>query len=102
MTGNSGYRSRMTLRARRLRRRPVCELVERRLVLSSFLVTSTADSTAPNTLRWAIQQVNAGGGAASIGFDITGVGVQVIAIEQPLPAITNPVVIDGTTQPAYS
>ncbi len=76
--------------------------MERRLVLSSFVVTSTADSTAANTLRWAIQEVDAGTGPGSISFDIPGNGVQVIALEQPLPAITNPVVIDGTTQPKYS
>ncbi len=102
MMGKRAYQSRFALRARRLRRRPACELIERRVVLSSFTVTSTADSTAANTLRWAIEQVNAGTGPGSISFNIPGGGVQVIALEQPLPAITNPVVIDGTTQPTYS
>ncbi len=85
-----------------MRRRPACEVIERRLVLSNFMVTSTADSTAANTLRWAILEVNAGTGPGSISFDIPGDGVQVISLEQPLPAITNPVLIEGTTQPNYS
>ncbi len=102
MIGKRRYQSRFELRARRLRRRPACEFIERRVVLSSFTVTTVADSTGANTLRWAIEQVNAGPGAGSISFDIPGGGVQVIALEQPLPAITNPVVIDGTTQPGYS
>ena len=71
-------------------------------MLSNYVVTSTADSTAASTLRWAIEEVDADPGPGSISFDIPGDGVQVIALEQPLPAITNPVVIEGTTQPNYS
>jgi len=37
-----------------------------------------------------------------ISFAIPGTGVQTIAPASPLPAITNPVVIDGTTQPGYA
>ena len=40
-------------------------------------------------------------GPSSITFDIPGGGVQVIKLSQPLPAITQPVVIDGTSQPNY-
>ena len=71
-------------------------------MLSSFSVTSTADSADAHTLRWAILGADAAAGPSSITFDIPGGGVQVIKLAQPLPAITNSVVIDGTSQPAYS
>lgn len=101
MIGKHEYRSRFDLRARRLRRRPACELMERRVLLSSFTVTSAGDDLAAHTLRWAILGADAGSGASSITFDIPGGGVQVIKLSQPLPAITQPVVIDGTSQPNY-
>ena len=67
-----------------------------------FVVTSTADS-GPGSLRQAILDSNAAtGGTNTIDFAIPGAGVQTIAPASPLPAITNPVVIDGTTQPGYA
>ena len=38
----------------------------------------------------------------TIDFAIPGAGVQTIAPVSPLPAITDPVLIDGTTQPGYA
>jgi uncharacterized repeat protein (TIGR01451 family) len=102
MMGKRKYRGCFKVRARRLRHQPGCELMERRLVLSSFSVTSTADSTAAHTLRWAILGADADTGPSSISFDISGGGVHVITLSQPLPAITNSVVIDGTSQPDYA
>jgi hypothetical protein len=65
-------------------------------------VTTTADS-GPGSLRQAILDSNAAAGPANtIDFDIPGQGVQVIAPTSSLPAITNPVLIDGTSQPGYS
>ena len=41
-------------------------------------------------------------GTNSIDFDIPGTGVQTIEPASPLPAITNPVLIDGFSQPGYA
>ena len=60
-----------------------------------LVVTNTADS-GPGSLRQAILDSNAATGATNtIDFDIPGPGVQTIAPLSPLPAITNPVLIDG-------
>ena len=75
--------------------------MEDRTLLSSFLVNTTADS-GPGSLRQAILDSNAAtGGTNTIDFDIPGQGVQTIAPASPLPAITNPVLIDGSSQPGY-
>ncbi len=67
-----------------------------------FSVTTTADS-GPGSLRQAILDSNAGttGSTNTIDFDIPGQGVQTITPASPLPTITNPVLIDGTSQPGY-
>jgi hypothetical protein len=64
-------------------------------------VTNAADSGA-GSLRQAILDANATGGADVIAFDIPGSGVQTIAPASPLPAVTDPLTIDGTTQPGYA
>jgi CSLREA domain-containing protein len=51
------------------------------------------------TLRAAIQEANAAAGADTIDFSIPGSGVQTIAPSTELPTVTQPVVIDGYTQP---
>ena len=67
-----------------------------------FVVNTTADS-GPGSFRQAILDSNiATGGTNTIDFDIPGSGVQTIAPTSALPAITNPVVIDGTSQPGYA
>src|SRR5262249_12288529 len=54
------------------------------------------------SLSQAILDSNAAtSGSNTIDFDIPGVGVQTIALLSPLPAITNPVLIDGFSQPGY-
>jgi titin len=84
--------------------RPTChpqlETLECRLSPAVFTVTNVADSGA-GSLRQAILKANATPGSNTIKFTI-GTGLQVIAPTSPLPAITNPVVIDGTTQPGFS
>jgi len=75
--------------------------MERRLVLSAYVVTSPGDGVAGDTLRWAILQVNSDTHADTIQFDIPGGGVQAIQLSTALPTIVNSVVIDGTTQPNY-
>ena len=67
-----------------------------------FVVTSTADS-GPGSLRQAILDSNAApDGTNIIDFNIIGEGVQTIAPLSALPAITNPVLIDGFSQPGYA
>jgi hypothetical protein len=76
--------------------------VEDRTLLSTFLVTTTADS-GPGSLRQAILDSNkATGGTNTIDFTIPGHGVQAIAPASPLPAITRAVLIDGFSQPGYA
>lgn len=75
--------------------------MEPRLLLTAYLVQSTADDGSVGTLRWAVLQVNANPGPNTIQFDIPGTGVQQIALGSPLPQVTNPVLIDGTSQPDY-
>ncbi len=67
-----------------------------------FTVTSDADS-GPGSLRQAILDSDAlSGGANTIDFAIPGQGIQTIAPLSALPAITNPVLIDGFSQPGFS
>jgi hypothetical protein len=71
------------------------------LVLSTFLVTTTDDAGA-GSLRQAILDANATPGSNEIDFAIGEGGVQTIRPATNLPAITNPVVLDGTTQPGFA
>jgi hypothetical protein len=65
-----------------------------------FVVNTTADS-GPGSLRQAILNADAAPGPSSIQFAVNS-GVQTIELASPLPAITEPVVIDGTSQPGYA
>src|SRR6185437_11316761 len=76
------------------RSRPRLEGMEDRTLLSTFLVTTTADG-GPGSLRQAILDSNAAtGGASTIDFAIPGQGVQTIAPASSLPAITRAVLLD--------
>ena len=81
---------------------------------ATFTVNSTGDGadgdTADNpcddgagncTLRAAIQQANATAGADTIAFQL-GSGPQTIKPAAALPALSDPVVIDGATQPGHA
>ncbi len=84
------------------RLRPRIEWMEDRTLLSTFVVSSTADS-GPGSLRQAILDSNAATGATNtIDFAVAGSGVQTIDPLSPLPAIVKPVLIDGRSQPGYS
>ncbi len=84
------------------RLRPRVEWMEERTLLSTFLVGNTDDS-GPGSLRQAILDSNAAVGATNtIDFDIAGSGVQTIFPLSSLPAIVNPVLIDGFSQPGYA
>ena len=80
------------------------------LQATTYTVTSTADQYPignPGTLRWAIQQVNAGSGGDTIVFDIPTSGpgydpvtnIWTIQPVQDLDSITQQVTIDGYSQP---
>lgn len=64
-------------------------------------VTNTNDS-GTGSLRQAILDANATAQADTIAFDIPGTGARVIAPASPLPQLTSPVTVDGTTQPGYA
>ena len=70
-------------------------------ISSGTTVTNTNDS-GPDSLRQAILNANANPGLDKITFDISGAGVHTISPASALPAITDPVVIDGYTQPGAS
>ncbi len=65
------------------------------------MVTTTADS-GPGSLRQAILDANASPGPDSIAFNLSGTGPFTITPASPLPTITDPVVIDGSTQAGYA
>ena len=80
---------------------------------AAFTVNSTGDGADSNTadgtcndgtgnctLRAALQQANATPGTDTINFQI-GTGVQTIVLGAALPDVSDPVNIDGTTQPGY-
>lgn len=82
-------------------------VVQGRLDIGAFEVqaASTVTTTAadgPGSLRQAILDSNAAPGPNTIAFAIAPGGVQTILPTTALPAITQPVAIDGTTQPGYA
>ncbi len=97
--------------SRRDRRRPMLrslraklrfEALEERVVLATtFGVTTTADS-GMGSLRQAILDANITSGADTITFNIPGAGPYTLQPLSALPTITDPVVIDGTTQPGFA
>jgi len=65
---------------------------------ATYTVTNTADSGA-GSLRQAITDANANGGADTIEFNIAGAGPHTITVgATELPEITGPTIVDGTTQ----
>ena len=65
-----------------------------------YTVTTTADSGA-GSLREAIINANGSPGPDEITFNISGSGPFTIALSSSLPPITDPVRIDGTSQPGW-
>ncbi len=72
----------------------------REAAVAVFTVTTNADSGA-GSLRQAIIDANANAGTDTIQFQI-GTGPMEISSTSALPDITQPVIIDGTTQPGFS
>jgi len=67
---------------------------------ATYTVTTVGDS-GPGSLRQAILDANASPGADRIHFNISGPGPFTIAPTAALPGVTDPVVIDGTTQAGW-
>jgi hypothetical protein len=90
--------------------------MEPRSLLATFVVTNTGDNggvdpspfAGTGTLRQAIVDSNATAGLNTIDFNITFTGSAappgppVISPLASLPVVTNPVIIDGTSQPGYN
>jgi hypothetical protein len=71
------------------------------LPASTFTVTSTNDS-GPGSLRQAILDANGNAGLDTIAFNLPGAAPFVIAPVSALPAVTENVIIDGTTQAGFA
>jgi CSLREA domain-containing protein len=54
------------------------------------------------TLRAAIRTANARAGRDSVSVDVPGAGPHTVVLASPLPAVTDPAVLDATTQPGYA
>ena len=80
--------------------RPRLEELERRLAPAVFTVSNANDS-GDGSLRQALLAANATPGLDTINFSI-GSGAQTIVPQSPLPFVTDPVILDGTTQPGYA
>src|ERR1700752_2415818 len=70
------------------------------LIAATFIVTNANDSDL-GSLRQAILDANANPGLDTIIFSI-GSGAATITPRSPLPTITDPVNIDGTTQSGFT
>src|SRR6185437_11371568 len=62
------------------------------------IVVTNLNNAGPGSLRAAITQANGSPAGVTITFNVHGV----ITLATPLPAITRPVVIDGTTAPTWN
>jgi parallel beta-helix repeat protein len=80
--------------------RPRLEALEGRWAPAVLTVTTAADS-GPGSLRQALLDANAAPGLDTVNFGI-GSGAQTIALSSPLPAVTDSVILDGTTQPGWA
>src|SRR5213083_2452353 len=67
---------------------------------NTYTVTNTSDSGA-GSLRQAILDADAHAGLDSIAFAVGSGPIKIVTASQ-LPVITDPVVLDGTTQPGFS
>jgi hypothetical protein len=79
----------------------VCENLEPRLLLSVYTVTNVNNAGA-GSLRQALVDANANAGLDTITFHIAGSGIHTIVPTSVLPDITDPVIIDATSQPGYA
>src|SRR5437667_6717641 len=71
------------------------------LFSNTFTVTNTNDS-GTGSLRQAILDANNNPGLDTIAFNIPSSGIHTISPATALPTITDPVIVDGYTQPGAS
>ncbi|QDV23007.1 dockerin type I domain-containing protein [Aureliella helgolandensis] len=76
------------------------EQLEQRRLLATFTVLNSSDS-GDGSLRQAIEQSNANPDSDDIVFNIQSPSLT-IQLASPLPTLTSPVSIDGTTQPGFA
>ena len=76
------------------------EMLEGRTLLSTYTVTNANDSGA-GSLRQAILDANAHGGADTVAFAI-GSGAKTINLAKGLPALGDQLTLDASTQPGYA
>jgi titin len=69
---------------------------------AATLIVSNTSASGPGSFQQAILDANATDGLDTVVFQIPGAGVHTIAPTNALPPITDPVVIDGTTQPGFA
>ena len=69
---------------------------------AATLIVINISASGPGSLQQAILDADATNGLDTITFQIPGSGVHTISPTNALPAITDPVVIDGTTQTGYA
>jgi VCBS repeat-containing protein len=77
------------------------ERLEDRAMLSTFTVINT-DDAGLGSLRQAIVDANGTAGLDTIEFNIGSGGVQTIVPITALPSVTDPVIIDGWSQPGFA
>src|SRR2546429_6888066 len=77
------------------------DILESRICMSTYTVTNGLESDF-GSFRQAILSANAHPGLDTIDFNVPIPGHKVYTPASPLPMITDPVVIDGTTQPGWS
>ena len=84
--------------------RPSCrprlsvESLEDRLAPAIFKVTNSNDA-GTGSLRWAITRANNIMGPDAVAFNIPGSGIHTVDLASALPAVTDRLTLDGTTQP---
>lgn len=68
----------------------------------AVLVVTNSNDGVPGSLRQALTNSAFFAGLDTIIFQIPGAGVHTIILSSNLPPVTDPVVIDGTTQPGFA
>src|SRR5712672_811429 len=71
-------------------------------VQGATLTVTNNNDTGAGSLRQALLDANNNPGLDTIVFDISGTNVHTIALATPLPPVTEPAVIDGTTQNGFT
>src|ERR1700722_5585106 len=97
-TGLAGGSARSNRRSSRNARRHGVEVLESRDLMATFAVTNLHNAGA-GSFRQAIIDSNAQPGANTIDFDVAGT---IKVGKTLLPAITNTVIIDGSSAPTFA